>query len=320
MISSTLRVQLFGAARMHIGQQPIANFPTAKARLLFFYLLVFHRDEHPRSVLQGIFWGDRSDERARHSLRTELWRTRQWLKSLPGTTGLSLVNRDEQICLQVKEDCWLDTEEFEKSIKRANHLQVAAPDQAAAALREAVDLYGGNLLEGFYDEWCLTERERLENLYLDALTRLMVFHAERREYGQAIPYAQRILREEPLREDIHRELIKFYANSRQVSQAIAQYQTCETILDRELHVAPEPETQRLFHSLMAGQYPASRIVSPGSSAGLSRKERDIALLTLRVQNALTQLEATRRELDEALSQMEQPRQDPGDRSRPSQGL
>ena len=44
--------------------------------------------------------------------------------------------------------------------------------QAVGALQEAVELYGGDLLQSGYDEWLLEERERLRRRYLEALERL----------------------------------------------------------------------------------------------------------------------------------------------------
>ena len=40
------------------------------------------------------------------------------------------------------------------------------------ALEQAVGLYRGDFLDGFYDDWVLSERYRLESLYHDALAQL----------------------------------------------------------------------------------------------------------------------------------------------------
>ena len=42
-------------------------------------------------------------------------------------------------------------------------------------------VYRGDLLEGCYQDWCLFERERLQNAYLAMLDKLMVrCHGDRR--------------------------------------------------------------------------------------------------------------------------------------------
>ncbi len=58
---------------------------------------------------------------------------------------------------------WLDVQDFEA--------QAARPD--LASLQAAADLYRGDFLSGFYDDWVISERYRLESVFLDALARLM---------------------------------------------------------------------------------------------------------------------------------------------------
>ncbi len=305
MLNSGLYVHLFGTARVSYKNQAVEEFPTEKVKFLFYYLMLFNRSAHPRALLQGLFWGDRPEERAQQSLRTELWRLRRWFKSLGPAATPQLVIQDSEIRFQLDAHSWLDTDEFEKQIKQANRIRTASPEQAALALRRAVDLYDGELLRGCYYDWCLVERERLRQLFLEALIRLMVHHGERQEYEDAVRYGQRILQEEPLREDIHRELIKLYALNQQTPQAIAQYQACENVLQSELHIEPDVETRELFQRLVTGAFDAPRrspfLPEPAQPGG----ERQIALLTARVSTALEQLEATRRELADALQALEQ---------------
>jgi len=61
---------------------------------------------------------------------------------------------------------------------------------------------------------------------------------------------RRLNQEEPLREDVHRLLMLAYAHSGNRAKAVAQYRQCEHILDKELGVAPMPETQELHLQLM----------------------------------------------------------------------
>jgi DNA-binding SARP family transcriptional activator len=53
--------------------------------------------------------------------------------------------------------------------------------------------------KGSYDEWLLEERERLRRSCLEALERLARLLEERDELARAVPYAERLLRDDPLR-------------------------------------------------------------------------------------------------------------------------
>jgi two-component SAPR family response regulator len=74
-----------------------------------------------------------------------------------------------------------------------------------------VTLYRGDLLPGCYDEWILSERERLHQLYLTALERLATALGESGAHAEAITYAQRLLEHDPLREETYRLLMGLYA-------------------------------------------------------------------------------------------------------------
>ncbi|MBK6795289.1 MAG: hypothetical protein IPG76_00390 [Acidobacteria bacterium] len=75
-----------------------------------------------------------------------------------------------------KADLWLDIIEFEEAF---HAIQGLPPDQYEAheirALRHAAELYQGDLLTGCYEDWCLCERERLRDMHLAILQKLMVY-------------------------------------------------------------------------------------------------------------------------------------------------
>ena len=92
--------------------------------------------------------------------------------------------------------CWLDVAAFDAALARSER----GPGGSAAALAEAVELYAGDLLQGSYDEWLGDERERLRQRYLQALERLVELLEARGDLAAATGRAERLLREDPLRE------------------------------------------------------------------------------------------------------------------------
>ena len=88
---------------------------------------------------------------------------------------------------------WLDAQAFGQAI-------------AEGRLADAVDTYSGDLLDGCYDEWLLGPRERLSQLRLNALERLARQLAGRGRLAEAIGFAERLVRLDPLCEGGYRLL------------------------------------------------------------------------------------------------------------------
>ena len=126
----------------------------------------------------------------------------------------------------------------------------------------------------------------------------MVYHGGRREYREAIAFAQRILQDDPLREDVQRELIKLFALDLQPAEALLQYHRCEEVLRSELGIEPMPETQTLFRHLMqrAGPPPPRpAAIEPQGSEG-----HQLKALLQKLDRALQSFETVRNELAQAI--------------------
>ena len=118
-------------------------------------------------------------------------------------------------------------------------------------MERAADLYRGALLEGFadcgeaFEEWLLAERRRLDETLHEVLRRLLDHYVVTGAIDRAIQVALRLIALDPLQESIHRTLIRLYMYQDRVGAALDQYRRCRDVLERELGVPPDPETERL---------------------------------------------------------------------------
>jgi len=225
-----LEIRLLGSAQVLDGGKLLPPFPTQRARELFASLAARPNYPHPRSTLAGSLWPEKGEDKARASLNTELWRVRQVL----GAAGQSLEMTRDTVALNLPAER-VDIHKFRALAKRGD----------VSSLKEAVELYRGEFLEGCYADWCLLEREQLFDLLRGALEGLLRHHEARGELSEAISIAKRLNAYDPLREEIHRALMRLYAALGDRPAALAQYQSCKAILKRELGVAPMPETEAL---------------------------------------------------------------------------
>jgi DNA-binding SARP family transcriptional activator len=249
-----LRVSLFGQARIVLGEGA-QELPVTRTgqNLLAFLMLNRHR-AHSRDTLCGLFWGDHTNEQAKACLNTALWRLRRLIEPDEAARGgYLLTNISGDIGFNAQGEYWLDVAVFEDAMKRVLARPAAALTESDAQLAEsAAGLYAGDLLDGVHDDWVLSERERLRCLLLNGLTHVMGFCRTHKLPERGLACGRRILQMDPLREDVHREMMRLYHLAGQRSLALQQYDTCRIVLGKELGIVPMPETQAL-HAEIAAQ-------------------------------------------------------------------
>ncbi len=79
---------------------------------------------------------------------------------------------------------------------------------------------------------------------------------------RALTIARRWLELDLLHEPAHRLLMDLLARAGEAAAAISQYRDCVRILDRELGVAPLPETTELYEAIRAGRPSAQSAALP----------------------------------------------------------
>ena len=100
------------------------------------------------------------------------------------------------------------------------------------------------------EDWLRVERERLRGIWIGVLDKL-VRHYEDTDASRCIRVATQLLAAEPLREDVHRVLMRAYAGQNRLTLALDQYERCRAELQRHLRIQPESETQELYLRIKA---------------------------------------------------------------------
>ncbi len=258
-----LHLYTFGGLRIESDGQPL-RLPTQKARELLAYLITFRDRSHPRSVLVGTFWPDLPEGRARHLLSDTLWRVRRAL-------GEYVIADERFLRFNTDMPYWLDAEEFERALaEERGAVSPAFPDPARARSQSAamaVELYLGPYLDGLHGEWALLEQERLRGRYLQLLQHLLEEDLQAGDYPSALKDAERLVAAEPLHEAAHRELMRLYHLLDRDVEAVGQYRRCCQILREQLGVAPAPETEALYVTLVRSlpgqvELPTARLPTP----------------------------------------------------------
>jgi DNA-binding SARP family transcriptional activator len=305
---STLNVRLLGRIEIQSGGRKLADLKARKAQELFCYLLCNRDRPHPRETLASLLWGDTATSRSKGYLRKALWQLQSSLESAEEAVGQPVVVVEpDWIQLNPRADLWLDIAIFEHAFKTAQGVPGQELDTAHVhGLRSAVALYRGELLEGWYEEWCLYERVRLQHMYLAMLDKLMKHSEANQEYEMGVMYGLRTLRYEPARESTHRRLMRLHYLAGRRTSALQQYKQCVAALDTELGVPPARQTVELYEQIRDGLLDATppavrpRTSAVGPSAGLDQALDHLVHLRIVLSEALNQVQHIIETLDNDL--------------------
>jgi predicted ATPase/DNA-binding SARP family transcriptional activator len=253
--AARLKLILLGGfeARSDPGPPPLV-LPTRKSQALLAYLALPVGRAHRREEIADLLWGGLPAGQARGNLRQSLARIR---KTLPGSVQAGLVLDGSTISL--------DPAIVESDAEQLERLVV---DGRPAALGQIADLYRGDLLAGLtveerpFEDWLTSERERLRELAIQGLRRLLTHHEQADAREPALETGLRLLELDPLQEPVHRAVMRLQAGLGRGEAALRQYEICVDALKRELGTAPDADTVRLRDDVLHG-----RAIQPGSARG-----------------------------------------------------
>ncbi len=193
-----------------------------------------------RPAVAGMFWSEESEGSARRKLSQNLWRIREALG--PVGYGQLVVASGDSLGVNPDLPVAIDVEEFRSGT--ADQGQPAS-ESSVRRLMAAVELYRGDLLAGFYDDWIGPEQRELHGAYVEALDRLVQGLRATGAKEEALTYARKLTWHEPLREEAHRTIMRLCMVLNRPAEALRQYEQLEQHLF-EMGTEPEDETRQLF--------------------------------------------------------------------------
>jgi DNA-binding SARP family transcriptional activator len=286
---SELSIHLFGKLLIQNPEQVPINLDARKAQELFCYLLLNPEKIHSRDKIANLLSENASTAKANKCLRQALWQ----LQSILDTGDIPLIlTESDYIQLNPDVELWQDVYEFEQAYAlskgRPGH---KLDEETVRGLNCAVNLYKGDLLEGWYQDWCLFHRERLENMYLTLLIKLISYCEAHEQYETGISLGQRVLEIDRAHERVHRQLMRLlYLNGNRTG-ALRQYKRCVAALDEELGVCPAKKTDALYKLICMDEFEKLNS-SPGRRTVPATFSRTTAL-----ENLLKELEGIQTDIE-----------------------
>ena len=249
-----LDIRLLGSPEILVDGVPLA-VDTRKA-LAILALIATDGRSYGRSELAAMLWPEADDESARGALR----RTLSTLRSALG--GEILVVDRAKVGLDASR-IRVDLHELER----------AARSRSLPALTSASELARGPYLAGFglrdspeFDDWRAARAMAVERTVATVLDELSLAAEAVGDLVGAKRAAARRVELDALDERAHVRLMDVFAASGDRAAALRQYRACVAVLDRELGVAPLPETTVRYEAIRDAVSPSPRQVTPAQIA------------------------------------------------------
>ncbi len=218
---------------------PSELLKSPKGCALVAYLIVT-RQTHTREFLADLLWEANTTHQALHNLRTLLVRIRPLLPELQVTRSA--------LAFQPGPETWCDLNIVLEELA-SNHDDLNQLD-------EALRLYRGDLLEGFFldsterfEEWLVLEREQLRVRVLTAYARLCQAYEEIEQWERGLSAARRWQALDLLDERAHQYILRFLSATGALGAGLKEHETYRQLLWSELGVEPEPATTALVARL-----------------------------------------------------------------------
>lgn len=229
-----------------------------KALTLLKVLLTYDGRPVPKDILIELLWPEVEPEAGAGRLRVIVHALRQLVEP-SGHRGkwMFIHNEGDRYSFNPQAPCRIDVEEFRTLVDLGRRAEAQSnPEAATHTYEAAVQLYRGDFLEDEpFAEWCWAEREHLRETCLDVLKRLSALGAKAGEWEQSLKHLRHALRIDPLREEVHRELMRSLWAAGRRDEALRQYEVCRELLERELDVIPLPETRQLIQQIRTSPRP-----------------------------------------------------------------
>lgn len=236
-----------------LGQPvPPAAFSRRQA-LTVLKLLVVHRGRpvSAEAIMEHL-WPDTNPAAALNRLHGVIHALRQAVEPSASPPWRVVLTQADSYYLDTAA-CQVDVDGLLSGLQRGRAFEkLGRRPEALAAYRQAAGLYHGDFMEDEpYSEWCWEEREHLRETYMEVLRRMASLLAGQGDMGDSIHCLREALRVDPLREELHRELMGCLARAGRRDEALRQFHHCRRLLKTELDVAPLPQTERLYRQIQS---------------------------------------------------------------------
>jgi ATP/maltotriose-dependent transcriptional regulator MalT/DNA-binding SARP family transcriptional activator len=248
--ASDLTINMLGLVEIFRDPaRPLAPdaWTSKRARDILCFIASRQHRRASKDTLVDTFWREDDAESVEKKFHPTISYIRKALNSNQFLRQNFLLYKDGDYLLNPDFSYRLDVEEFDALVaEAAGAHRRGQTERCLQAYEEAVALYRGEFMQGTHDEWVEEKRSYYRDQYLRMLEKLAAAAQEAREWERSLALAQKILRDDPFREEVHCRVMRAQAALGNRVAVKEQYETLCSLLLKELGVKPAQETQRVY--------------------------------------------------------------------------
>lgn len=224
---------------------------TRRARDILCFVASRPHHRAAKDTIVDTFWRDTDLKTIEKNFHPTMSHIRKALNSNQPLKQNFVAYRDGEYQLNPEFSYSIDTEEFDRLIADGEAARRARDfDRCIDCYEQAVLIYRGDFMQGSYDDWVEEQRSYYREQLLRMLESLAAVAERKQEWIRAMDLSQRILRDDPFREDIHCLMMRAHAAMGNRVAVKEQYETLRGLLQNELGVEPAMQTQKAFRELV----------------------------------------------------------------------
>ena len=224
---------------------------TRRARDILCFIASRRHHRTPKDAIVDTFWGETDLKTVERNFHPTMSHIRKALNSNQPLKQNFIVYRDGDYQLNPEFSYRIDTEELDRLIADGEAARRERDfDRCIGCYEQAVALYRGEFMLGSYEPWVDEQRSYYREQYLRMLESLAAVAEKKQEWMRSMDLAQRILHEDPFREDIHCMVMRAQAALGNRVAVKEQYETLRGLLQKELGVEPAMQTQKTYRELV----------------------------------------------------------------------
>ncbi len=235
IVTTKWNITMLGGFSVSKGSHFTDRFQTQKTAILLAFLSTPPFKQHSREVLATMLWPDADSDTGRNRLSQAVgWLRKQFDSGSSEEEKLLIADR---VYVGIKPECVsVDVHNFEQSCIAALKEQI--PQVQRELLKNAVTIYTGSFLPGYFEDWIINKRSDLDTNAVRVLRRLCDSYKADQNWDEALIAIRQALQIDPYDELLNFEHIRLLILMGQQSKAVRLYREYQRYTFREFGSEP----------------------------------------------------------------------------------